>query len=109
MSCSTTVGLPHQYEWMKIILAMIFIMSVFDGVLTILWVLSAQAVEANPLWANLLEFHPLVFMVAKTGLVGGGVYLLWRHRLLVASVLATFALFLVYYTLIVYHFSFGLA
>lgn len=104
-----TIGLPHQYEWMRTVLTMIFVMSTFDGVLTIFWVMSGQAIEANPLWAELLRIGPFVFMLAKTALVAAGVYLLWRYRLLAVSVLATFALFLVYYALIVYHLSFGLA
>ena len=109
MLCTKTVGLPHQYEWVKTVLAMVFIMSVFDGVLTIVWVLSAKAVELNPLWGHVLAYHPLAFVVAKTGLVAGGVILLWRHRALAVSVLAAFTLFLVYYALIVYHLFFGLA
>ncbi len=109
MTRSIPLGLPHQFEWLRIVLALVFVMSVLDGVLTVYWVASAQATEANPLWSSLLATSPVIFMVAKTGLVGGGCYILYRHRLRAISIVASFGLFFIYYSLIVYHVAGGIA
>ena len=96
-------GYEHQFEWVKQTIFMVFAMSVFDGVLTVYWVSSSQAVEANPLLAGLLAYHPLAFMLGKLGLVMPGSAVLWHTRKHRLTVVATFLLFLVYYAIIVYH------
>lgn len=109
MTRSIQLGLPHQFVWLRTVLAMVFVMSVLDGVLTVYWVSSAQAAEANPLWASLLSNSPVLFMIAKTSLVGAGCYVLYRYRLRAISVIASFGLFFIYYSLIVYHVAGGIA
>lgn len=107
MGRAFAIGYPHQYEWLRTVLGAIFVMSALDGLLTIYWVSSGLATEANPLMAALLNLHPVAFMVAKLTLVAAGVLLLLRYRLKALSIVGSFALFLVYYYVIVYHLAAG--
>jgi hypothetical protein len=66
--------------WFAVLLAMLIVMNALDGLLTIVWVTAAQAVEANPLMAILLDIHPVLFMTFKCALVSLGAIILWRYR-----------------------------
>ena len=97
------VGTEQQLRWLKGFIAAIFILNVIDGVLTVFWVVSGQASEANPLMDELLNLSPPLFMLGKLSLVGLGSVLLWRHRERPGVVVSIFMLFLVYYWLLLYH------
>ena len=99
------IGLPRQFEWLKWVIVLIFIINAIDGLLTVVWVLSGQAEEANPLMADLLARSPAAFIIIKLVLVAMGSYLLWRYRRQRAAVIGLFLLFIAYYVLLVYHFS----
>lgn len=104
-SVSADEGLARRREWMSYLIGAIFVLNAIDAVATVTWVSAGMAYEANPLMAQLLEVHPVVFVATKLTLVGLCVYLLWRHCDRTLSVVATIALFGLYYALIVYHLS----
>lgn len=64
------------------LLGLLVVMNLLDGIFTLVWVLSGQATEANPLMALLIDAHPLLFIIFKIALVNLGAILLWRlyHR-----------------------------
>lgn len=97
------IGRPSQFEWLKTVIVLIFVLNVFDGIMTTLWVVSGTALEANPLMAELIVIHPLLFMFIKLTLIALGSALLWRHRQRPLVVVAIFLLFLVYYVITVLH------
>lgn len=97
------VGTRLQFQWLKWVLGIIFLLNAIDGVLTVFWVLSGNASEANPLMDHLIAVNPVVFMVVKLVLVALGSYLLWRVRHKRAAVVAIFILFMVYYGILVIH------
>jgi hypothetical protein len=97
------IGTPTHFRWLAWIVVVIFALNVFDALMTIHWVLSGQANEANPLMDHVLEDSPGLFMVIKLGLVGLGSWLLWRLRHRAGAVIGIFLLFVVYYVLFLYH------
>jgi len=97
------VGRAQHFDWLRGLIAGIFTLNVADGVMTVYWVLSGRARESNPLMDRLLDIDPLVFMVVKLALVALGSVLLWRLRRHAIAVTAIFALFLVYYWLLLPH------
>ncbi len=99
------VGKPQHFRWLRGIVATVIVLNLIDGVLTLYWVMSGMAVEANPLMDVLLERHPLLFILLKLGLVMMGTYLLWRLRRRAAAVVAIFLVFLVYYWVLLLHLS----
>ena len=78
-------------------------LNAIDGVLTVFWVFSGHAHEANPIMDHLIEVDPVVFMAVKLALVALGSFLLWRLRYKRAAVVAIFVLFMVYYGILVVH------
>jgi hypothetical protein len=92
-------------HWLAGMTAWIYILSVIDGVLTIFWVLSDLAVEANPLMDHLITQDPVLFMVVKIALVALGVSLLWRFRARPLALFGIFACFLIYTTIFIHHLS----
>ncbi len=97
------VGTKRQFQWLKWIIGLIFVINAIDGVLTIFWVFSGHASEANPIMDHLIEVDPVVFMGVKLALVAMGSYLLWRLRYKRIAVVSIFVLFTVYYGILVYH------
>ncbi len=85
--------------------AWIYVLSVIDGMLTIYWVLSDLAVEANPLMDHLLTKDPVLFMFVKIVLVALGVTLLWRQRNRPLALAGIFICFFIYSTIMVHHLS----
>ena len=90
-------------HWLAGMTAWIYILSVIDGVLTIFWVLSDLATEANPLMNHLITQDPVLFMVVKIALVTLGVTLLWRLRERPLALVGIFTCFLVYATIFIHH------
>lgn len=97
------MGNPQHFRWLRGIVAVVLVLNALDGILTLLWIFTHRATEANPLMAELLSLHPVLFMVGKLSLVTFGTVLLWRLRRRAGAVVALFMVFLVYYFLLLYH------
>ncbi len=95
------IGDDTQYRWLKGILAAAFILSVVDGVMTVFWIFSGYAREANVVMDYLLRLHPALFMTVKTTLVGLGLTLLWRLRTKPLAVIGIFMSFILFYAIVV--------
>jgi hypothetical protein len=84
--------------------AVILILNLIDGVLTIALVHGGLATEANPLMEMpLMSWGPTGFMVIKLSLVSLGVALLWRYRQRRTAMFALGSLAAVYCVLALYH------
>ena len=97
------IGTIQHFKWLGAIVWATLIFNVFDAILTLIWISSGQATEANPLMAVLIEEHPVLFIVVKFALVFLGSTLLWRYRKRPLSVIFIFVAFLIYYFIILYH------
>ena len=49
------IGTPVHFQWLLGIVQMVIVLNVLDAILTILWVYSGKATEANPLMAGLID------------------------------------------------------
>jgi hypothetical protein len=92
-----------QLRWLEIILAATLVLNLVDVTLTILWVESGYAVEANPLMEVAIDYGALPFAVAKLLLVSGGCYLLWRLRKRQLAAVGIVIVFLAYYAITIQH------
>ena len=101
------IGTVQHFRWLAYIVWATLVLNVADAVLTLLWVTSGQATEANPIMAVLIERNPIMFVVVKFTLVFLGSTLLWRYRKRPLSVICIFIAFIVYYSVLLYHFRFG--
>ncbi len=97
------IGTPQHYRWLELVVKALLILNVIDAVMTVAWIYSGHAVEANPLLAELAHERPIVFVIVKTSLVSLGSWLLWRQRRQPLAVVAIFGVFLAYYFLVIYH------
>lgn len=97
------VGTPRHYHWLRGIVATVLILNAIDAVMTVLWVSSGLAREANPIIGDLVDRHPVLFTAAKQLLVSLATWLLWRRRREPAAVVAIFVAFLAYYYLLLVH------
>ena len=97
------IGKPIHFRWLHGVISAILILNLLDAVLTLWWYFSGAAMEANPFMDALLQKGALPFVAVKLGFVSGASYLLWRRRRHTLSVVGVFMLFLVYYTLLLYH------
>lgn len=87
----------HFQNELELVIFSILMLNCLDGILTIILVGTGKAVEANPLMAYLIGYHPLLFMLCKQLLVSLGAIILWRLRENFLAVVSMFAIFLVYY------------
>jgi hypothetical protein len=98
--------LPHPgYKWFLGAGAAIVILNLLDAMFTLVYIRSGVATESNPLMDQALTASPVLFMIAKLGLVSLGVLLLWRLRDHRAARFGLVATSTVYMTLLVYHLS----
>jgi len=97
------VGTHEQFSWLGSLLQIVIALNLIDAVLTIIWVHSGRATEANPLLAELVNNTPLLFVLVKMSLVVSASYLLWRHRRRASAVIGIFMVFGGYYALLLYH------
>lgn len=81
----------------ELVIFSILTLNCLDGILTIILVSTGKAVEANPLMAYLIGYHPILFMFCKQLLVSLGAVILWRLRENLLAVVSMFVIFLVYY------------
>ena len=96
-------ALRTRPDWINALIFAVFLMNALDGVMTITWVSTAIAVEANPLMAFLLNIHPALFMIAKITLVFGGLLTLLHFRERTEAIIGILSTFFLYYLLILYH------
>lgn len=97
------LGTPTHFRWLHGLVKTVLVLNLIDAVLTLLWVNAGLAREANPLLAELVHEHPVIFTVGKIGLVGGGSLLLWRARNRPLAIVGIFLAFLVYYAILLLH------
>tara|TARA_R110002020_G_scaffold381107_1_gene592156 strand:+ start:255 stop:572 length:318 start_codon:yes stop_codon:yes gene_type:complete len=93
---------------MRNIVRLVYILAVLilvDLTATLFWLSNGLATEANPIMDWFLQYSPLLFVVAKLGLSGVGIYILYyfrkRFRRKVFKILLV--LNLIYITVFVYH------
>ena len=93
---------------MRKIVRLAYILTIFiliDLTATIYWVANDLGHEANPIMAFFLELSPLLFVIAKLGLSGVGIWILYffRERFTETIFRVLLALNLVYISVFVYH------
>jgi len=59
---------------------LVVVLNQLDASLTLLWVHTGIAVEANLLWATLVVSQPVMFMVLKLAIVSIGTGVLYAYR-----------------------------
>ena len=97
------IGSERQFRWLRLIVMLIIFLNVLDATFTLYWINTGLAKEANILLRNLVENHPVLFVIIKFTLVLAGTYILWRNRYNKYAASGLFLAFLVYYALLLYH------
>jgi len=82
------------------------VFNLVDAVLTLIWILTGHAIEANPLMASALDFGPVIFMLTKITVVSLGLTILWIRRKRVWVRYAALAIFGMYSYVMMIHASF---
>jgi uncharacterized membrane protein len=93
-----------RFIWLGFVLGSIFVLNTLDGILTIFWVETGRAEEANPLMEHVLSASPGLFMILKLSLVALGLTLLWRLRKNRFSFFSSHLILACYSGIIFYHF-----
>ena len=93
---------------MRKIVRLVYILTVFiliDLTATIYWVANDLGHEANPIMTFFLEISPLLFVIAKLGLSGVGIWILYffRKRFTKKIFKILLGLNLIYIAIFVYH------
>ena len=93
---------------MRKIVRLVYILTIFiliDLTATLYWIANDLGHEANPIMAFFLKISPLLFVIAKLGLSGAGIWILYffrkRFRSSIFKILV--ALNLIYISIFVYH------
>jgi len=97
---------PRQQSWLLWLIRAVIALNVLDAAFTLVWVRAGRAEEANLLLRELVNDHPVWFVVVKLALVYLGSFLLWRSRHRTAAVIGIFVAFLAYYSVLLYHLHF---
>ena len=97
------IGTQQHMDWLEWIVKAIFVMNVLDAFMTLVWVYTGRAVEANVFIADLVHNYPQTFVLVKLLVVAFASFVLWRLRKRPLAVIAIFAAFLSYYFLVIYH------
>ena len=101
------IGTPRQFRWLHGIVKTILVLNLVDAVLTLCWVHSGYATEANTLMDELVNEHAVTFVLVKLALVGMGSWVLWNRRRSPVSVVGIFLAFITYYWILLYHLSYA--
>ena len=104
---SFKVGTATQFRWLEGIVKAVIVMNLIDAVMTLWWVRTGFATEANPFLEQIVTEHGILFVTSKIALVFLGTTLLWRFRTRPLAVLGIFAAFMVYYEILLIHLSFA--
>jgi len=83
----------------------VVVLNLLDAIFTIIYTRTGLAIESNPLMDKVLVSSPVLFMIAKLGLVSLGVLLLWRLRHHRAARFGLVVTSTAYVTLLAYHLS----
>jgi hypothetical protein len=97
------VGTAQHFGWLQSLVKALLVLNLIDAVFTLFWVNAGLAREANALMRDLVHHHPVLFVAVKLSLVALGSNLLWSRRENPAAVVAIFAMFFVYYLVLLYH------
>ena len=89
--------------WLRAIMTAVVVLNLLDAVLTVLWVQTGVATEANILLAGILAHSAVLFMVVKMSLVSLGLVLLWRQRDRALAVFGIGLVFVAYTALLLHH------
>jgi len=100
-------GTAEHFRWLAGIVKAVLVLNLVDALMTLWWVRSGLATEANVLLSEFVERHAVVFVVAKLALVSLGTAILWLRRSRPLAVVGIFAAFLVYYGVVLYHLQFA--
>ncbi len=100
------VGTRQHLRWLNGIVKTIVVLNGIDALLTLFWVRTGLAREANVFLRTLVDNHPVLFVSAKIALVSLGSLLLWRYRRHPLAVVGLFVVFLVYYSILLHHLRF---
>lgn len=103
LAAGLTAVLPVFRRWTPSALRATVIFNLIDGVLTLLVVGLGLAVERNPLMRATLSEGPLLFVVAKVGMVAAGVAVLWRYRQRPLAAVGSIVVCAAYSALMLYH------
>ncbi|MDH3601433.1 MAG: DUF5658 family protein [Candidatus Tectomicrobia bacterium] len=101
------VGRPHQFRWLHGLIQAILILNLLDAVLTLFWVRTGLAEEANAFLQLVVNEHAVAFVMAKTTVVALSSLLLWKRRYHPLAVIGLFVAFIVYYCLFLHHVRFA--
>lgn len=101
------VGTPEHFDWLQSVVKALLVLNLLDAVFTLVWIHAGLASEANALMRELVNHHPISFVVIKLTLVALGSYLLWRRRERPPAVIAIFAMFFIYYLVLLYHLQYS--
>jgi len=93
---------------MRKIVRLAYILTIFiliDLTATLYWIANDLGHEANPIMSFFLEISPLLFVIAKLGLSGVGIWIFYffRKRFTKTIFHVLLALNLVYISIFVYH------
>lgn len=88
------------------LLKAIVVFNLIDALLTLYWIGTGRALEANFLMKDLAENRPVLFVAVKLLLVSLGTLLLWRFQKLPAAVAGMVVLFFAFYAVLVLHFNY---
>ena len=93
---------------MRKIVRLVYILTIFiliDLTATIYWIANDLGHEANPIMAFFLDISPLLFVIAKLGFSGVGIWILYffRERFTKTIFKVLLGLNLVYISIFVYH------
>lgn len=102
-----TIGTAQHFRWLHNIVKVVLLLNLLDAIFTLFWVETGLAVEANVLLQTPIEEHPLAFVLIKISLVSLGSLILWKRRHHTLAVVGLFGVFLVYYTILLYHLRFA--
>lgn len=94
------LGQPEQ------LLKAIVVFNLLDALLTLVWIRTGCALEANLLMKDLAENRPVLFVAVKLLLVSLGCLLLWRYQRLPTALAGMFVVFLALYAVLVLHFTY---
>ncbi len=96
-----------RFEYMEIdtaaLVRLVLALNVADALFTASYVMTGRAEEANPAMNQLMQLSPGMFVFGKLALVVFGLSLLWRHRMRASAAAALVMLFVVYYTVFLFH------
>ena len=85
------------------IVILISVLSLIDGTMTLCWVLFTDATELNPIMKPLIDCHPIIFLVIKTGTVTFFLIILWIFRKNRLARIGLNLLLVIYFSVVIYH------